>query len=144
MSLLDPISLSLPYPPSGNNQRAIFNGRLISSRAYRFWTKRALEDIAAVHERPTITGPYSLTIVARRPDRRRRDIANLEKCVSDSLVKAGVISDDCNAERITLMWSTEPPDRSARVIVRVQPLHPLAADASRSPANPQDTDLVPA
>lgn len=135
MTLPDPISLSLPYPPSANGLWRAVNGRTISSRAYRQWMKTALADIAQAHERPTIEGPYSLTIVARRPDKRRRDIGNIEKGISDALVHGRVISDDCNAERITLAWCTEPPTRAARVIVRVQPLAAPTLPAEQSKAS---------
>ena len=40
-----------------------------------------------------------------RPDKRRRDVANYEKAVSDILVTAGVIEDDSLIEEITLRWA---------------------------------------
>lgn len=39
-----------------------------------------------------------------RPDKRRRDVANFEKGVSDLLVSQQVIGDDSMIERIVLEW----------------------------------------
>jgi Holliday junction resolvase RusA-like endonuclease len=67
-----------------------------------------------------IRGPYVLSITAHRPDRRKRDIGNLEKIVSDTLTKAGVIEDDSLCEAIISTWAcsgltiTAMADESAR------------------------------
>jgi crossover junction endodeoxyribonuclease RusA len=115
------ICLTLPYPPSANALWRSFNGRNIASRSYRAWTTAALAEIAAQKPPATIQGDYWLMLIAGRPDRRRRDLGNLEKPVSDALVKAGVIADDCNATEILLAWSDDPPSRAARVVIHVAP-----------------------
>jgi Holliday junction resolvase RusA-like endonuclease len=38
------------------------------------------------------------------PDKRRRDLGNLEKPISDLLQSLGVIDDDSNARAINLQW----------------------------------------
>lgn len=39
-----------------------------------------------------------------RPDRRRRDVANLEKAPSDTLTRWGVLDDDSQIIDIRLRW----------------------------------------
>ena len=42
-----------------------------------------------------------------RPNKMRRDVANFGRAVTDQLVKAGVIEDDCLIEQMTLQWSAD-------------------------------------
>ncbi|WP_336057355.1 RusA family crossover junction endodeoxyribonuclease [Nitratireductor sp. CH_MIT9313-5] len=112
------IRISLPYPPSIN--AAYANGGNKRGRhktaAYRAWEQLAGTCIKDAHRQAL--GPYSLHIAARRPDKRRRDLGNIEKVVSDLLVTHGVVKDDCLAERITLQWDA---GLDAECVVIVQP-----------------------
>lgn len=56
---------------------------------------------------PTITGAYILELSFGRPDKRYRDLGNLEKAVSDLLVHHKIIEDDRFAERIVLQWEKD-------------------------------------
>ena len=97
------ITVTLPYPPSTNKIWRSVQGRNIKSREYRDWEEEA--GYVLVAQRPeTITGPFHLDLTFGRPDKRRRDLGNLEKPVSDLLQKYLVIEDDCMAECITLRW----------------------------------------
>ena len=100
----DPVILSMPYPTSANALWRSVKGRNIASAPYRKWMNEATWHIRSQRPREVVGG-YILTITASRPDKRRRDLGNLEKATSDALVKAGVIKDDCDAERIILEWS---------------------------------------
>jgi Holliday junction resolvase RusA-like endonuclease len=62
-----------------------------------------------------IMGHYQLTIEAVRPDKRRRDIDNLIKAVSDVLQDTGLIEDDSLCQEVTAKWVKEGPEM--RVIV---------------------------
>ena len=55
-------------------------------------------------------GHYQLTIEAVRPDKRRRDIDNLIKAVSDVLQDTGLIEDDCLCQEVTAKWVKEGPE----------------------------------
>lgn len=102
-------TLRLPYPPTANHLFASnARGGRHRSKKYNAWIAEAMGELQRQHPAKT-DGPYLLTIIARRPDRRRRDVANLEKPVSDLLVKAGVVRDDCDAQAIHLAWSPLPP-----------------------------------
>lgn len=51
-----------------------------------------------------IEGPYKLTMLVLRPDKRKRDLDNLLKATSDALVIAGAISDDSACVWIEAKW----------------------------------------
>lgn len=118
------VELSLPYPPSANRLWRAVRGRNIKSREYREWLTDAY---AAVLRQPRfikagLVGSYRMVLTAERPDRRRRDLSNLLKPTEDLLQHAGVVVDDCNADRIVLEWSDRAPGTGARVHVLIEAL----------------------
>ena len=105
----------LPLPPSVNSLYANVPGKgRIKSDRYRKWLSAAGWAIKEQRPKP-ITGDYALWIYCERPDQRKRDIGNLEKAVSDLLVKHGIISDDSLAAEIHLYWSGEGRECVVRV-----------------------------
>lgn len=118
-SLRESSTLQLPYPPSANRLWRAVNGRNIKSREYRDWLDEAGWAIRQ-QKPPAIKGHYRLTISAVRPDRRARDIGNLEKPISDCLVSAGVIEDDHLAKSIMMLWSEAEPVKGGLVSVIVE------------------------
>jgi len=60
-------------------------------------------------------GPYKLTILAIRPDKRKRDLGNLEKAVSDILVSQNIVEDDSMCEWLEIRWVEQGP--SCKVII---------------------------
>lgn len=56
-------------------------------------------------QRPEIDYPFNIEIVVGRPSKRRMDIDNRAKAVMDVLQHCKVITDDCLAQRVTMMWS---------------------------------------
>lgn len=59
-----------------------------------------------------------MDITLCRPDKRRRDLGNYEKVISDFLHLVGIIDDDNLSEKITLQWGTaEVAPLGARVTV---------------------------
>lgn len=110
-----------PYPPSTNRLWRSVKGRNIKSAEYRAWEERCRRETSVFIEGPCgrPDGAYRLTIEAQRPDKRRRDIGNLEKPLSDLLVSIGIVKDDCLAEEITLRWVTD--NLAGRVRMTVTP-----------------------
>lgn len=51
-----------------------------------------------------ISGPYKLSVSIVRPDRRRRDIDNTIKPISDLLMHIGAIDDDSNCQSVFAEW----------------------------------------
>lgn len=99
------IGFELPWPPSSNRLWRFVPGQRtpLKSAEYRKWLIEAGRRVGPV---ATIQGPYRLLLEAARPDKRRRDLGNLEKPVSDLLQSCGVVADDCNAQEITLRWAS--------------------------------------
>lgn len=56
-----------------------------------------------------IDGPYKLTLLAVKPDKRHRDLDNLFKAASDVLEGAGVVSNDANCVWIEARWVPTGP-----------------------------------
>jgi len=101
---VNPVILAIPYPPSANRLWRAVGGRNIISAEYRRWKDSAGWEVRSQRPR-AIAGRYAITITASAPDKRKRDLSNLEKATSDLLVTCGVIEDDHLAQRITLEWT---------------------------------------
>lgn len=96
------VILQLPLPPSANN---LFPGkqRRFPSKRYKAWQTEALWEVKRqIPGFRVIDGPYHMMLRVNMARRGKIDVANYEKATSDLLVTAGVISDDCNAQIITL------------------------------------------
>lgn len=97
----------LPFPPSVN---ALYSnvpkiGR-VKTPAYRAWSKEA--GLRLNLQRPRrMPGRIRMAIRAVPPDRRKRDLGNLEKAISDFLVDMGVIDDDSLIECQSSCWVSD-------------------------------------
>lgn len=106
------VILDLPSPPplSALYRNARGPGR-VKTRRYEDWQLEAGWELVAQLDPPDdpdrIVGHYVLTIAMQRPDKRRRDLDNCIKALSDLLVKHGVIEDDSFATEIILRWEGE-------------------------------------
>jgi crossover junction endodeoxyribonuclease RusA len=118
--MADAISVRLPYPPSVNASRAAVRGRLISTAQYRNWLQAASWEVKRVvsmtYDRKGVKGPYAISVRVCPPDKRKRDLGNLEKAVSDALVRGGAVEDDCLCQRIELEWCGESEGVRATVM----------------------------
>jgi len=86
--------IELPYPPSNNRYYRHNRGRTHISaegKAYRAAVAEIVERLLLDIETPL---PLRLRIECYMPDRRRRDLDNLQKAVFDALTKAGFWLDD--------------------------------------------------
>jgi crossover junction endodeoxyribonuclease RusA len=106
---ITPIYLALPFPPSVNGiWRGGKGGRHFLSPRYKAWKQEAAQ-CARLQSKKHISGPYALQLNFMRPDKRIRDLGNLEKAVSDLLVECGYIRDDSEAQYIELRWVERGP-----------------------------------
>ena len=80
----------------------------IKTKRYNAWLDEAGWRI--VQQRPfqPTEGAYRLDITLQRPDKRKRDLDNLVKAISDLLVKQGVTPDDSEMVSLTVRWSDAP------------------------------------
>lgn len=100
---MNSFSALLPFPPSVNNLFLnVSRGGRVKTAKYRAWEKEAdaHKPAGIVKLRGDVVAVYTFG----RPDRRRRDVANLEKAVGDTLTRWGVLEDDCQIVDIRLRW----------------------------------------
>ena len=109
------IVLDLPMPPSTNGLYRNVPGRgRVKTQRLNTWLRAAGHDI---NRQPCqrIIGDYSLGIYINPPDRRRRDIDNHIKAISDLLVEHRLVDDDSLARSIRAEWCTHLPKGRALV-----------------------------
>jgi crossover junction endodeoxyribonuclease RusA len=98
------IKIVLEFPPSVNRLwRTTGTGGMYRSPKYASWRKIAMMEAKIQAKGKQILEPYKLTLEVVRPDKRKRDLDNLLKAVSDCLVSVGII-DDSKCEHIEARW----------------------------------------
>ena len=107
----------LPWPPTANTSKTLARGRMISTNKLRDYHAEAVHAITRLHI-PPMKPPYEVELEFQPPDKRRRDIANVEKAPVDSMTKAGLIEDDCKIDKMVLIRG--PVYKDGRVIVTVK------------------------
>lgn len=81
----------LPYPPTTNTAYAVQRNRLVKTTAARTYADSVLAvlmgDKASRAFRSSLRGSerFTVSILAYPPDRRRRDLGNIEKLATDSV-----------------------------------------------------------
>lgn len=100
------IVLELPYPPSVNSywRHAMVKGapRVLVSEAGRKYRKAVGDSVLLHRDRKAPHGRLEVGIMAYMPDRRTRDLDNINKALLDALVHAGVMSDDSLIDKLTV------------------------------------------
>ena len=101
------IKISLPFPPSVN---ALYAGKVRRYKSKRYVEWEADARYKLIPQRKNIKqlpdGPIQITYRCGRPDKRVRDLANLEKALSDFLVHEFVIRDDSDIHRLVMEWAS--------------------------------------
>lgn len=133
--IVAPIEFTLPWPPSVNHYWRNFRGRMVIGARGRAYRRDA---IAAIREQRIpadgVGGPLSVRIHAFPPDRRRRDLDNLQKALLDAVVAAGVIEDDSNIDELTVTRGAVR--RAGLVWVRIVPFTSDTALTTRRGGEP--------
>ena len=101
------IEITLPWPPSVNQQWRMFNNRLIISKVGREYRKAVADQVMIQRANKLIEGKIKVEIEAFRPDNRRRDLDNIFKGVLDGLTHAGVWKDDSQIVDLRIYWAEE-------------------------------------
>lgn len=95
-------------PPSANKIWRAVNGRVLKSAEYRSWLDAMAWSWREQAGSQRVHGKYALTITIGKPDKRRRDLDNSLKALSDLLVHSGLVEDDSLCQRIDMAWGDEP------------------------------------
>ena len=99
----------IPIPPSVNALWRISGRRMYRTKKYTDWIQQCKIELAE-HRKPAIDYPFNIEIIIGRPSKRRMDIDNRAKAVMDVLQHLDIITDDCLANRVTMMWSNDIND----------------------------------
>jgi crossover junction endodeoxyribonuclease RusA len=117
---MTPIEFTLPWPPSVNHYWRNFRGRMVIGERGRAYRRDAIASIRQQRiPADGVGGPLSVLVHAFPPDRRRRDLDNLQKALLDAVVAAGVIEDDSNIDELQVVRGKV--QRGGMVWVRIQP-----------------------
>ncbi len=110
------IELELPFPPSVNHYYRRVGYRTLISREGRRFRERVCAHLAASGIRP-LSGPLRMVIEVYPPDRRARDIDNLQKGLLDSLEHGGLYRNDSQIDDLRIKRRRCVP--GGRTVVRV-------------------------
>lgn len=105
-----PVSLNRLYRAASNHP-----GVYLSAEG-RAWVQEAGYEINR-QSIPQIMPPYRVEYAAGRPDKRKRDVANIEKVLSDLLQSSCVITNDCEIADMRLLWADDVPPGQVRVTI---------------------------
>lgn len=139
--------LNLPYPPSINHYWRHFRGRMVISREGRAFR----EDVRALLAQETSTssqlsgngprkppsgGRIALCMDAFPPDRRRRDLDNIQKPVLDALEHAAVYEDDSQID--LLITRRREVTRPGRIEIQLDELPLTRCPLCGGPFRPEN------
>lgn len=97
------ITIKLPWPPSVNRiWRRVGNKTILSAEGREF--RKTVQGICVINgiSGKRIAGRLSVCITANPPDRRKRDIDNLQKAPLDALTHAAVWEDDSQIDELLI------------------------------------------
>ncbi len=95
------LDLELPYPPSVNHYWRRVGARTLISRGGRAFRQMVCSILATRGVRP-LDGPLAVEVTIHPPDKRRRDIDNVQKALLDALQHGGAYGDDSQIVRLTI------------------------------------------
>lgn len=84
----------VPVPPSANNLFLTAGRRRVKTPAYTEWLKAAVPLLARLRRPARTPVEVRVTVTGGNGWNPARDIANVEKAITDALVEAGVLADD--------------------------------------------------
>jgi Holliday junction resolvase RusA-like endonuclease len=111
------VEFHLPYPPSVNHYWRRVGARTLISRGGRAFRVAVCSLLAARGVRP-LSGPLVVDVLIHPPDRRRRDIDNVQKALLDALQHGGAYSDDSQIVRLTI--EKGQPVEGGKTIVQIR------------------------
>lgn len=119
------ISITLPWPPSVNHTWIVRGRRVVVQEAVTIYRMKVLSIVKTarmkrlIHSK-TISSPVAVMLECCKPDKRKRDIDNIEKQIFDSLTKAKVWNDDSQVHVVLKYFGKNV--RGGKVHVIIQPL----------------------
>ena len=121
-----PITIELPYPPSGNRQtrHTKTGGHYLSPEVARYRGRVAIllasQGWGGFGPKKPLQGPLVVSVVCAPDSARATDADNRLKCLLDALTHGGLLSDDSNKviRRLEWEWTDKEPNGACLVTVR--------------------------
>lgn len=113
------MQFELPWPPSVNRYYRHVGPRVLISREGRKYRMMVVSRLGGLY--PKLTGQVKLSGEFYPPDRRRRDLDNLLKCLQDTLVHAGLLEDDAQIKTLHLEMLDPIPEGLVHVNLETLP-----------------------
>ena len=89
------VTIKLPYPPSLNRYYAPYRGRVTITKVGREYRQRVMELLVPHFEHMAdYSAELQVWVEVMLPDKRRRDLDNLNKALLDAITHSGVWEDD--------------------------------------------------
>lgn len=139
------LELQLPYPPSVNHYWRMWRGRMVLSDEGRRYRESVCNRLAPIRgtlgmdgrgiRKPPSGGRIALCMDAFPPDRRRRDLDNIQKALLDALEHAGVYADDSQIDLLIARRRDQCDGGLVTVRVDVLPLSRCPVCGSRVTVN---------
>jgi crossover junction endodeoxyribonuclease RusA len=95
------IEIELPFPPSVNHYYRRVGLRTLISRKGRAFRSTVCARLATLGVR-RLAGPLHIQIEIYPPDRRRRDLDNVQKALLDALQHGGLYDDDSQIVKLDI------------------------------------------
>lgn len=115
------ITIALPWPPTANHYwKRNANNYFISTEG-RVFRELAYYECLPYKKSELYDKRLSLFICAFPPDKRRRDLDNLMKCLLDSLQYSEIYKDD---SQIDCIYIKRMPELLGQVIVKIEEFKP--------------------
>lgn len=128
--------ITLPYPPSVNHYWRHFRGHTVISREGRTFRQNVCALLAGNGPRkPPAGGRIALYMDAFPPDRRRRDLDNLQKATLDALQHAGEYEDDSQID--LLVARRRSVEAGGKVVIRMAPMPLSRCPLCDAPLDPE-------
>jgi len=130
---------TLPFPPSINHYWRKWNNRMVISRdgrRFRAEVCELLTQTSGQGNEPPRDGRIALCMDAFPPDRRRRDLDNLQKPLLDAMEHAGVYLDDSQID--LLLTRRRARREGGQIIVTIEDMPLRRCPACGALVNPED------
>ena len=103
-------------PPSANSIWRAIGSRVIKSAEYRKWLEETAWEIRQCAGPGCVEGGYALHVQFVRQSKRKSDLDNMIKPLSDAIVRAGLVQDDHYCMSVKAKWAFEGPAVKAWII----------------------------
>ena len=111
------LEVELPYPPSINHYWRRVGHKTLISREGRRFRASVVAILAAMRLQP-LAGDLIVEVELYPPDRRRRDIDNVQKALLDALAHGGAYADDSQIVRLEI--TKREPVAGGKTVVRIR------------------------